>query len=360
MNTLRRRWFIVTLFFLIVVRLLLPPIGLYGINWALKNKLGQYDGKVDDFDLSLHRGAYQLQGLEFKKKNSDLPPILTVDEIDLSIAFRTLFRGEINADVVLQNAKIQIIDSKTDESKQLGNDEPGWQQALGVLVPITVESLKIEDSSLIFSNSDLSKTKPVKLDKIYFVAGNLHSRDEGSDDLLSPIEGSAILQDHAKLKIDGGIDALAKKPRYDINASIVDFHPKNINELLLTYVPLDLTAGQISVYAEAASSGGDLIGYAKLFLKDIDVIAPDQKLHSPKHFIFEIGSAFANWALKNHKDNTVATLIPFSKMNGKFNMDTSEAFWSAVKNKSEELKRGFDNSIDIKKIEKGKNKVSSL
>ena len=99
-------------------------------------------------------------------------------------------------------------------------------------------------------------------------------------------------------------------------------------------------------------------GYAKVFLKDVDVIAPDQRLQSGKHFLFEVGSAFANWILKNHSDRTVAAQIPFTRIGGKFNIDATEAFWSAIKNKKEELKRGFDNSINLKSVEKKKDTVS--
>ena len=52
-------WSIIIL--LIVVRLLLPIFGLWSINWALAHKLGKYSGRIEDFSLSLYRGAYEFQ-----------------------------------------------------------------------------------------------------------------------------------------------------------------------------------------------------------------------------------------------------------------------------------------------------------
>ena len=160
-----------------------------------------------------------------------------------------------------------------------------------------------------------------------------------------------MLQEHANIKANGKIDILAKAPRADVNFSMIKFHPDTINQMLLTYLPIDLTNGELSIYGEAATSHDELKGYANVFMKDVDVIAPQQELQSVKHFFYEIIGAFGNWLLQNNKNKTVAAHIPFSRSHGKFDIGTSEAFWSAVKNKSEELKPGFDHSVSLANLE---------
>ena len=73
-----------------------------------------------------------------------------------------------------------------------------------------------------------------------------------------------------------------------------------------------------------------------------------------KHFFIEIASAFGNWLLKNNKTDMVAAHIPFSRSHGKFDIGASEAFWSAIDNKSEQLKPGLENAISLSNIEGGK------
>lgn len=116
------------------------------------------------------------------------------------------------------------------------------------------------------------------------------------------------------------LKALAKKPRFDIDFSLVKFHPKTINGMLLTYLPLDLTSGELSIYSEVASTKGEVAGYVNVFLKDVDVIAPDQKIKSPRR-------------------------------EGKLDIDTNTAFWSSIENNREALPPGFDNSISLKNLE---------
>ena len=55
--------------------------------------------------------------------------------------------------------------------------------------------------------------------------------------------------------------------------------------------------------------------------------------------------------LENNKTKMVAAHIPFSRENGKFDIGSSEAFWSAIKNKVDEIKPGFENSITLATIE---------
>jgi len=347
-------WLWVIICLLVIIRITLPYIGLHVINWALANKLGQYQGSIQDFDLSLYRGAYQLERLEIKKKNTNLAPILSVLELDLSLAWRTLFSGKISGDVNLDRLVVRIMDSEKEEKKQNGTDEAGWQEALNYIVPISIESLKLRNSAFYFTNNDLKVPLPLQIEGIYGHAEDLQSRARKPSESLSPFYLEGLLQGHAKLKLAGKLDALAKPPRFEGTFSLEDFHPKSVNALLLSYVPLDLTSGDISVYGETATAKGEVKGYVNLFLKDVDVIAPDQKILSFKHFLVEIVSAFANWILQTKNEKVLAAHVPFSRTNGKFDVNYGEAFSSAVKNKREPLKKGFDHSISLKNIEGNK------
>jgi hypothetical protein len=347
-------WFWIVVAVLILIRLALPYIGLYTINWALANKLGTYDGHVQDFDLKLYRGAYTLQGLVIQKKESNLEPLLTIAEIDLSLAWRTLLTGKITTDLELNRMVLRLLDSDKKEKKQLGNDESGWQDALKVLVPISVESLKLQNSAVYFANNDMKTVIPVHIENIDGFAEDLQTRTRLPAESLSPFEFTGIAEDHAKLKIEGKIDALSKTPRFDIDYSLVAFHPKSINSLLLTYLPLDLTSGELSLYGETAMTKGDLEGYINIFLKDVDVIAPDQKIVSFKHLLIEIATAFANWILKSKDNKVVAAHIPFSRHGGKFDIKYGEALKSAIENKSNPMKHGFENTISLENLEKKK------
>lgn len=339
-------WILITVLVLIVLRMILPSICLFFINYTLENKLGTYKGHLADFDLSLYRGAYQLQDLTIEKREGSVEPLLKVKEIDLSLAWRALLKKNISADVTIDGLVLRLADSSDETNKQTGTDEPtkNWEEVGGVLVPVAIETLKVHDSSVYFTNRDLKAPLPVSLEKIEILAKDLRSRSEGT---MSPIQASAILQKHAEIKINGNLDLLAKPLRFDLDGQIEKFKPNTMNSLLRLYIPVDITEGELSAYSEVAAKDGVIWGYGKLIFNDGDIISLGQNFIGVKHFFVEIATAFGNWFLQNNDNKNMATVIPFVYTDGKFNIDTSEALRSAMRNRNEKIKPGVDHIVSL-------------
>lgn len=346
------RSILVVLLFLLALRAILPIIGLRGINWALENKMGEYSGHIEDFDLSLYRGAYQLQGLEITKKKGHLPPFITAREIDLSLAWRALLHRQFLADVTVDGATLHLIDSKEKEKRQFGTEEKtqNWQSALDVLVPISIESLVVRDSSVYFTNNSLKKAVPVELETINIRVENLRTH---AHNILSPFSAHAVLQKHAPISISGKLDVMSEKPRLDVDFQLTKFRVPTINDITLLYLPLDITKGELELYGEAAMSHGSLVGYTNVFFKEGDIIAQRQKFVSFKHFAYEILTAVGNWILKNSKEQSLAVHLPFEMHEGdKFKLDTSEILPSILDNRKGDFPTGIRNSVSLDLLEK--------
>ncbi len=340
--------FSIVILVLIIIRLIIPAVALVVLNSLLDKKMGTYYGYVQDLELSLYRGAYQLQGLEIKKRDSKNAPLLFVKEIDLSIAWRGLLKKNITADVTVVEAKVEIADSDDKSKKQTGFEEPTekWRAVFDTLVPIAIETLKVHQSSLSFTNRNLKAALAVVVEKIELQAHNLRSHSKGE---LSPFYLKAEIQNHAKLDVTGNLNILENPPVGEVDFKIEKFNMASINKMLILYIPVDFTKGEISVFAEAAFSGGNTHGYAKLFLNDADIIASKQKYLGIKHFFIEIGTAFGNWLLKNSETKKVALRLPFNYQSGKLDVNSTDAFWSAIQNSGEALKPGLENSVSLKK-----------
>jgi hypothetical protein len=352
MNRRYKKSLLTIILVLVLLRLCLPAVALAVLNNVLDKNLGTYRGHVEDLDLSLYRGAYQLQGLEIKKIADKGPPLVFIKEIDLSLAWRALLKNEINADVTVEAAQINLADSQDKSKKQIGIEDgvqeskENWRALFKSIIPISIESLEIHNSAVSFVNRDLKVPYAVELKKIELHALNLRTH---SVDQFSPFGMSAQLQKHADLKVDGQLNILSEKPEFDMNLKIENFHVNTVNEILRHYIPLDITKGDLSLYSEAVAAGGRAHGYVKVFLSDGDIIAPKQNYLGVKHFFIEIISAFGNWLLKNNKTHKVAFKLPFTYENKKIDINGSDAFWSAVENSGDALKTGFDNSVNLPK-----------
>lgn len=337
------RWALWTLGALIVIRLILPPVCLFAINNALEKKMGLYTGHIRDFDVSLYRGAYQIQGLEIRKRNSDLPPLLTAEKIDLALAWSALLRKEITGNVSVNMLQLHFIHGSP-EKTQLGveEDKKHWQDALNVIIPISIENLRLENSAAYFIENKLKSPVPVRLENVTLTATDLRTRNK---EIASPFYFEGQLQGHAPIKMGGKLDVLSRPPRGRIGFELEDFRMNTLNRLLMLYIPIDITKGQMSLYGQISTANSDAKGYFKIFLKDTDIIAKSQDFISGKHFTVEILSAFGNWLLKNSKTRNVAAYIPFDYTQAKLNINATEAFWSAIQNKWDQLKPGLEEPL---------------
>jgi len=351
MRNIKYKWLIIVVLILVVLRAALPAIALHQLNSFLENKMKNYQGHIQDLDLSLYRGAYQLQEFEIKKRDSKEEPLLSIKELDLSLAWRALLQKNITMDVTVTDGKIRLIDSENEKQKQFGNDEPksNWFDVFNKIIPIKIETLKMHNSEIEFNNFNLKAKVPFTLSKMELEAKDLRSRK--AED-LSPFWFTAVLQKHAPVKASGHLDILKAFPEGDVDFELEKFDISSINALLRAYVPIDITKGEVDLYSEIISENKAVKGYLKLFLKDTDVIAPKQEYKGIKHFFIEVGAAVANFFFKNPKTKDVAMKFPFTYKDGDFDASFSEAFWSAVRNSEKDgpdLKHGIDKSLNFKK-----------
>lgn len=343
------KWFLYIFIFLVAVRVALPSICLRLINHNLKNNLGVYTGKITDFDLALYRGTYLLQGLEIKKKVAPDPALLRIAQIDLSLAWRALWQRRISADIALTHPHVFLVDSEKKQARQLGTEESkeGWLAALDTVIPMKIESLAVRDGIIEFTNRDFKQSIPIRIDQLVLETKNLRLAEPEEP---SPLKFTARLQKHAQIEAHGSATLLKTLPNIDIDFKLLGFKPETINQTLRIYIPLDITKGLMNFYGEVATAQKQAVGYSKVFFKDGDIIAQKQRFIGFKHFIFEILGAFGHWILQNNKTKSVAAVVPFSFKNGKFDIDSSKAFWSAIKNMSTSFKPTIDHKVSQKNL----------
>ncbi|MBC7571817.1 MAG: hypothetical protein H7319_19115, partial [Spirosoma sp.] len=122
---------------LIVARLLLPYFVLKYVNKSLAD-MGGYTGHVEDIDIQLLRGAYQIDSLVIRKvKGKIKKPFITMPKTDLSIEWKSLFKGKLVSEVEAYQPEINFAFSEDEASSQTGT-EVDWTAYLKKLLPINI------------------------------------------------------------------------------------------------------------------------------------------------------------------------------------------------------------------------------
>lgn len=329
-----------------VIRLLIPVAVLTGINYVLRHKNEDYTGHLKDLDLAILRGQITFKNLHIEKKNK--PQALQIDVANTKINYSWPKLWDKNAVARIAIDGVNIVMTEIPKVKPPKPGEMSFAK-LRKLLAESKWSSEISQFSVRHANVKLvipEAKVPLSVNRIAVDISNVHL-SPAKNWQLADIKIESYLQGQGRMLLTGQTQPLANPVLADMNFSIVDFDLKTLNGLLLKILPMDLTRGKFSTYIETASEKGHSNGYLKLFFDDIDVVSNPQKLKSGRHFIIEAAAAIGNWILKNDKEKTVALKLPFKVKHDNVVVNTSDAFWSALENKRDELDRKFDNTISF-------------
>lgn len=326
---------------LLVVRMVLPSIILQRTNHFLAEASPVVDVHCEDLDLSFFRGAIQLEGITASMKK-DGKKILVVDEVEASIAWRELFRGRFLAEVDIEGVEAFFRKNLLDELKKTAKKEP--TDPGKKIIDAHLASVDVKNMKVVLEDYPGFGEGPLVIKDITTRVSNVTPTEKNSYAFIN-FEGE--LEGVSKIKASGSVNLNVNPVEWDIDGEMRGFDLTVLNDLMKGKIPLTVTRGNLSVYAEARSEEGQIEGYIKPFMKNMDVIKQDEDFKGPKHVLFEIGSALGNLVLRNSDAKTFATRIPF-EFDKKLKIDTGEALEKAIQHGFEEkLQPGIENKYEI-------------
>lgn len=330
--------------FILVVRMLLPTAIKIGLNSYLKDSFSpSLSAHVSDVDLAILRGVYSVQGITASIKGSD-GDFLEIADVDVSLPWRGVFKGELVADVVIDkldvtysNQLIPAIQKHLADSKKSKDKES----------LLKVGRLDVMNSVVrtnLFSN--LTREQGIVLTGLNARVTNLNPTEQAP---LSPFDIQALLLGSGKIKTEGEANLRKDPLQWTIDSEMKNFDLTALNKFLKKNVPLTFTKGRLDLYAEAVTEQDKIKGYIKPFVKNLDVLKSKEKFVGTKHWLFEIVSALGNVVMK--ADETMATRVPFI-FDKEFKPETGEAISKAFDNGfKQQLNRGIEHSVGFNRKE---------
>lgn len=348
-------WTIVFLIF--IIRAAAPPLILRQLNAFLGSFSPLYAGHINDINLGVFRGAYQVVGLDLRLKNEkgapQENPFFQAQLIDISIAWRDLLKGQLTADVDVDGARAILSDHVIDAFKKASAQaKADSKKARDKLIPLRLERIDIRDSTFQLAEvASIPESSRFRLSKIQ---GRLSNITANAQTPLSLMTVQASLFDAAPIKVVATLNTLQEPMAWDMDAELRDFPLSQANPWLKRKLPLTFTSGKLDAYSEMRSENGRIEGYVKPFVHKADVVANNESFKGLKHFGIEVTTAAVNLILRDAKDKTMATKVLFAYDNGKFELNKAEAISKAIKNGfSDKIPEGLDNEISLS--EKSKN-----
>lgn len=298
---------------IIIARLLLPYFVLKYVNKSLAD-MGSYTGHVKDIDIQLLRGAYQLDSLVIRKvKGKIREPFITMPKTDLSIEWKSLFKGKLVSEVEAYEPELNFAFSEDEASSQTGA-EVDWTAYLKKLLPININRFAVINGTINLTSLITQPRADLSLQKFNAELRNIRNVDELNKKLPSPVIATADAPGYGgKLDFQANMNLFKVTPDFDYNLKFTDVELVKINELAKSYANLDFERGTVSVFSEMAMYDSKFNGYIKPLTKNMLIFKLNEhEGRSVGKFFTELLAQAGTAVLKNQRKDQVATRIPIS------------------------------------------------
>ncbi len=355
MQTKKRRKYIILgsiLLVLIIARLVLPYFVLKYANKSLAEMDGYY-GHVEDIDIALYRGAYQLNHIYINKIDSvsgKQAEFFSSEKVDLAIEWRPLFHGSLVGNMEFYSPKLVFTKEKT-EIQDVAKDTGEFKQIKKDLMPLRINRFEVNDGSIHYTDSTRTPLVDIFLERAHILATNLRNTTDNKDKLPSTVEATADAYE-GSLSLTMKLDALARQPTFDMTAEIKGANLVLMNDFFKAYGKFDVSKGLFGLYTEFAAQKGKFVGYVKPVIKDLKVRGPEDKNDKLLQKAKESVIGLAGNILTNPKKDQVATKVPIEGTFKNPAVNNWEAVWEILRNAFiEALMPAVDNEINIKSVE---------
>lgn len=312
---------------IVAVRLALPYVILHYANKTL-DEMDGYRGHIEDIDLAIIRGAYKLDSIYLNKVDSasgDETPFLAASLVDLSLEWRSLFKGSLVGEIIVDNPIVRFTKEKV-EPKDVQKDSSDFRQVLDEFMPLDINRLEFRNGRLQYVDNTSRPRVNISMTDVDIVALNLKNSYDSSAVLPASINAEATVYE-GRLDMTMKLNPLAEIPTFDLTAEWTKTNLVKLNEFFQAYAKLDVNTGTFGLFTEVAAKEGYFTGYVKPLLEDIDVLGREDREDNILRKAWESIAGTVSEVFENQSKETFATKIP---LEGKIENPQANIFFAIV------------------------------
>lgn len=337
----------------IIIAIILIPIiiihiylGVWVKNYINKQMadLNGYSGSIEDIDIHLWRGAYKIDGLKiFKTQGGIKEPFFSAKTTDVSVEWKALFHGAIVAEVKFDQPKLNF-------SKEQTGTEAEWDKFMDSLAPFDINRVDVKDGKLAYIDHSAKPEINLFVDNIDGKVTNLNNIEHEKNPLPSDLTVTGKSIGGGNLTIDGNMNILTFIPSFDIDLKLTKAELSAFNDFVKDSAAITFEKGTIEIFCEIASTKGELKGYVKPILNDVDLI--DLKTDkNPLSLIWQSLVSLFIEAFENQSKDQFAMRIPIEGKLEKPEQNSWKGFLSIFSNAfGKAFSRNVDGTVNFRDI----------
>lgn len=313
--------------------------------------MGSYTGHIDDVDIALLRGAYQINDLRIRKINGKIKePFVYIPKTDLSVQWRSLLKGKLVGEVETYKPELNFSFSQNESERQTGQ-EVDWTVLVKDLLPIEINRFAVINGRIDLTSLLTQPKTDLSMHRVNGEIRNIRNVEEKSGSLPSPLWATGDVPGYGgTMRFDANTYLLKPLPDFNYNLRFTDLQMVKLNTLARKYANIDFERGTLSVFSEMAMKDGKLNGYLKPLTKEMKIFKLDEnEKRSVGKFLTELLAQGGTALLKNQKRDQVATRIPLSGSVENVETGLWPTLFGVLRNAYIEAFKGeFDNDITFK------------
>lgn len=332
---------------LLILHLSLAHLVRYLLNDNMA-QMGDYTGSVEKVELFWWRGAYELHNLRIEKIEGNVQaPLLQAPLIDIAISWKTLWEQRALVAVVrFTEPELTFVDAQNEQDKQAG-EGVDWRETLQDQLPITMNELQIVDGVLAFRNFSTEPQVNLYANNVDLTIYNLSTAEDLEGTRDASMEGTATFLGHAPMEAEAAFDPLVRMEDFAFRLRLTEVELPRLNDFASAYGNFDFQAGSGELVIEASVEGGELEGYVKPLMRDVEIFDFEQDIQNQdKGILRGIWEALVGGGesiLKNQRKDQLATRVTLGGTLNDTEVSPLQAFLGILRNGFiEAFSSGFD------------------
>lgn len=339
---------------LVIVLLIILHLSLATLVRNLLNdnmaKMGDYTGHVEAVDLYWWRGAYELHNLNIRKLEGNVrAPLLKAPLIEIAISWKALWEQRALVAVVrFTEPELTFVDAQNEEDKQVG-EGVDWRDKLQEQLPITMNELQIVDGVLAFRNFSTDPEVNLYVNDLDLTVYNLSTAEDLEGTRDASLDGTGEFLGHAPVEVEAAFDPLVRMEDFSFRLRVTEVDLPRLNDFASAYANFDFEAGSGELVIEASVAGGELEGYVKPLMRDVEIFDFEQDVRNEEkgllRGVWEALVGGGETILKNQRKDQFATRVTLDGTLNDTDVSVLQAFFGILRNGFiEAFSSGFDSN----------------
>ena len=263
---------------LLGLRVALPAWIEHRINGKSDDK-GGYGWRVEDVDVRLLAGSYDLVGVSLRKRGLSRP-LFTAERVTSKV--NGLFKWPLTAHMESFGTRLDIdLDPAAKPKGAAPPRRPDWPKLLHRLTWFRVDRLTIRDGEIRFHDPEARPPVELRANDVDIEAWNLF-RAGGDSSRSTRLEAKGVLQGSGRFEFRTDLHSEAADPTFDVDFSVRGLELKSMNPALEAYAGLSIVKGRLDLETRAKARGG---GYKGVILSELHDFEMKDAVEKPKGFV---------------------------------------------------------------------------